>query len=148
MALLFAGEPDQSLLASEILAWILKAFKYFNNRAIDEYAKARIRGSAEFDFDFSIVVRDFFLSFDYWEAPIYSTCGEIVTTESAQNKELKFKTSFAEGRIFLRKWLDCKQPREQAFDLEMGETGETNTLLKLPREIRTIIFEMVRSSWV
>ena len=146
MALMLARQSQPVLRASEILAWILRSFKYFQTKAIEEYAQARILGHAVFDSDpgSSVVLSDFYPAFDHWNAPIYSMSKEIVTvtSEVARTQKIKFCTSIPEVRIFLGKWLDREMAREKPFEFT-SEDGDTNTLLKLPPEIRKIIFEMV-----
>jgi hypothetical protein len=145
MALLVARKP--SLAPEEILGWIFKAFKYFNNRAIDEHARARIAGSWDYTHDFSRVLRDFQAAFDCWEAPIYSIdpC-QVVMRKCVQNAKFEMTTPVSEGRIFLRKWMDYDCQRRKSVSKSVSKKDnklDNKTLLDLLPELRLIIFEMV-----
>jgi hypothetical protein len=100
-------------------------------------------GHAFFHGDSYIVLSDFYMAFDKWEAPIYSMGEQIVTSQVAEEwLKVNFYAPVFEGCLFLRKWFEADLARETPSKVS-NEQRDTNTLLKLPLELRTINFEMV-----
>ena len=132
MALIISQKP---LLPIEIMGWILRNVRYYNNLAISQYVTGRMLSEALVDH--SELLPDFYTAFNDWRAPIYSASKEeVVTSYSARRLGFRITTTVEDSRFFLRRWL-APIPRKQS--------GETALLLKLPAEIRMMIFEMALS---
>lgn len=104
----------ESLLASEIFGEMLKRFKYYNQKALDEYMNGRALDWS-YECNGPPMLPGFHEAFNTWEAPLYgANTHSVVTSEVAPIKGLRIMSPIAEANIFLRKHLKYDHPRRPA----------------------------------
>lgn len=116
----------------EILQWIIREFKYFSLKVIEEYVHT-VNIDEEFvegDERLDMVVKGFQKAFGCWAAPIQNAEGETLFVVDGLEDQVTVPVDA--GRIFLRRWLEPDRKGSFRF-------------LDLPAEVRNTIYEMVFS---
>lgn len=128
---------QKALLPKDIIAWVLKRFKYYNTKCIEELASARVTEQhVSINQPHSIMTK-LYAAFDSWQAPLFGVDkDEVVSSLSAKKNTFQIAVpSIGEAKIFLRKTFNN-------FDCPVVPHQKKH-LLDLPAELKMIIFDMV-----
>ena len=122
MAVLCSLGPEVN--KEQILMWITRTFRYYNEKALEQYCK--IAGTGWVHSDMYYAVDDFEEGFSCYDAPLVDPCENEVVCFYSKEVTVPVKA----GRVFLRKWLEPARKGKFPF-------------LRLPAELRNTIYEMV-----
>ncbi|EME48915.1 hypothetical protein DOTSEDRAFT_30272 [Dothistroma septosporum NZE10] len=115
-------KDSEDLQAPDILRWIVKHFKHYGNRALEEYTR-RIDGGNRWREEVRVVVPGFNAALDHYELPVSRRC------EFNHIPDYIYSIDTAAARLYLRGYLAKKA------------TG-TFPFLRLPAELRNHIYEL------
>jgi hypothetical protein len=112
----------------EVVDWILKTFRYYNDQVVREYMRASYSSLPYYP---PTVAPELFEGLDCWDAPINNAEWEqVIINEDEISLRRLIIVDPEKARIFLRRWLE-------------PERKGTFRFLDLPAEIRNTIYGMV-----